>query len=69
MSYYTVKQMALRHEAFTESSFRYLIFNAKENGLEPAIKRVGRKVLIHEIKFLRWIEDPSSLIKDLENQT
>ena len=67
MSYYTVKQMSMRHEAFTESSFRYLIFNAEENGLSPAIKRVGRKVLLHENKFLAWIDDPDCLVRNLEN--
>jgi len=56
--------MAMRHEAFSEASLRALIFNAKKNGLWPAITRVGRKVLIHEGKFLRWIEDRSCLVRE-----
>jgi len=69
VNYYTVKQMAMRHEAFTESAFRYLIFNEKENGLWPAIKRVGRKVVIDENKFIRWIENPDCLKHEEHNRT
>ncbi len=67
MYYYGVKQMSMRHESFSESSFRSLIFYADKNGLWPAIKRVGRKVLIDENKFLRWIENPKSLVQELED--
>lgn len=68
MAHYTVKQMTMRHPAFSESSFRWLIFNEKENGLHPAIIRVGRKVLINEMKFLRWIEDNQCLINEIKKQ-
>ena len=62
----TVKQLSARHPAFSEASLRYHIFNAKsrtarggvrtENGLEAALVRVGRKVLISESGFLAWIQ-------------
>ena len=65
MAYYTVKQMSMRHPAFSESSLRWLIFNESSNGLHPAIKRVGRKVLVNELKFLRWIEDNECLVREI----
>jgi hypothetical protein len=54
--YLTVKQMAQRHPAFSESSLRYHIFHEKQNGLSSAIRRVGRKILIREDGFLAWLE-------------
>jgi hypothetical protein len=67
----TVAQLAQSQKAFTEHSIRYLIYAAKSrkrsigrsaaddipgNGLESAIRRVGRRVLIDEIAFLQWVE-------------
>ncbi len=54
--YLTVKQMAQKHNAFSESSLRYHIFHEKRNGLSIAIRRVGRKILIREDEFLAWLE-------------
>lgn len=54
--YLTVKQMAARHPAFSESSLRYHIFHEEANGLAKAIRRVGRKILINENLFLNWLE-------------
>ncbi len=55
-NYLTVKQMAAKHPAFSESSIRYHIFNETKNGLDKAIKRVGRKILINEDLFFEWLE-------------
>ncbi|NCC03385.1 MAG: DNA-binding protein [Proteobacteria bacterium] len=54
---WTVKQMAERNPAFSESSLRFLIFNASKNGIDRAIKRIGRKILIDEEAFFGWVED------------
>ena len=35
---------------------RHLIFNARFNGFESVIKRAGRRVLIDEQAFFKWIE-------------
>ncbi|MDQ7075032.1 MAG: hypothetical protein Q9O24_07755 [Gammaproteobacteria bacterium] len=66
-SFLTVPQFSVKHPAFTQSSLRGLIFNAKSrqssqgmiegNGLAPAIIRIGRKVLIDEEKFLAWVDN------------
>lgn len=62
----TVRQFAEKHPAFSEPSLRNLIFNAfpnssrkvaiAGNGLDMAILKVGRKILIDETKFFEWIE-------------
>ncbi len=43
---------------FTEASLRWMIFNAKTNGLAAsgAIVRIGRAVFLRPDKFDAWIE-------------
>jgi len=53
----TPKQLALQQPAFSESSIRWHIFNAKRNGLDPHIRRIGRKVLVNVAGFGEWIEN------------
>ncbi|NCP62018.1 MAG: hypothetical protein GW748_01725 [Alphaproteobacteria bacterium] len=55
--YLTVKQMAVKNPAFTESSLRYHIFNEHKNGINKAICRIGKKILINEELFFEWLED------------
>ena len=65
---YTVAQFSARHPAWTAAALRGLIYGARErigargarspgNGLTEAgaILRVGRRVLIDEQAFFRWI--------------
>ena len=66
MGFYTVKQMSMRHQAFSESALRALIFKSDQNGLAPAIIRVGRKVLMDDDKFIRWLKDDECLISEEE---
>lgn len=64
--YLTIKQLSEKHPAFTQTALRNLIFKAKPgqsskgvipgNGLEGALVHVGRKVLIEEAEFLKWIK-------------
>lgn len=68
MRFYTVKQMSMRHPAFSQSALRALIFKADQNGLAPAITRVGRKVLIEEDKFIRWLKDDKCLVREEESK-
>lgn len=51
--------MATKHPAFSEASLRYHIFNEKTNGLNKAIRRLGRKILINEDLFFKWIDSAS----------
>jgi hypothetical protein len=71
--YFTVEQFSNFNPAFTEASLRNLIFKATDrqstkgliagNGLleAGAIIRIGRKVLIHEERFFKWIESHTNL--------
>ncbi len=52
----TLRQLAERNPAFTEGALRWHVFNSKHNGLDCAIVRVGRRVLIDEAEFSRWLE-------------
>lgn len=51
----TPKKLSVVEDSFTESSIRWHVFNAKRNGLEPHIRRIGRKVLINVAGFRQWI--------------
>ena len=62
----TVRQFAEKHPAFPQGSLRSLIFHASPrhssqgridgNGLDAALIRIGRKVLINEARFFEWVE-------------
>ncbi|MHB1174047.1 MAG: hypothetical protein ACYCZJ_02840 [Sulfuriferula sp.] len=62
----TVRQFSEAHPAFPQGSLRNLIFLAESrkttkgtitgNGLDGALVRIGRKVLIDESKFFQWID-------------
>ena len=65
---YTIAQFSERHPAFSQPSLRNYILNAEDrlnsrgekipgNGLAEsgAIVRIGRRVLIDEQVFFRWI--------------
>ena len=49
----TVAQLA-KGTVYTEAQCRWWIFNAKDNGLGPAIQRAGHRVLIDRDKFADW---------------
>lgn len=66
--FFTVKQFAARHPAWTEASLRDLILKSEDrlnsrgekvsgNGLVAcgAVVRLGRRVLISENAFLAWV--------------
>ena len=52
----TVAQLARELPAFEERTLRWLIFHAEDNGLSPAIFRIGRRVYIDIDRFNRWLE-------------
>jgi len=63
----TVRQFSDKHPAFTQGAIRNLIFLSENrktskgtiegNGLNVALVRIGRKVLIDEEKFFQWINE------------
>jgi hypothetical protein len=54
--FFTVKQVAKRHPAFSEGSLRWAIFNRRLNGFDSCLIRIGRRLLIDEQRFLEWVE-------------
>jgi len=62
----TVRQFSEKYPAFSQGSLRNLIHLSTErysskgkipgNGLDIALVRIGRKLLIDESKFFEWIE-------------
>ncbi|MBY0483843.1 hypothetical protein [Nitrosomonas sp.] len=69
----TVRQFSDKHSAFTQGAIRNLIFLAESrktsrgiitgNGLNIALVRIGRKVLIDEAKFFQWIDEQQEISK------
>ncbi len=39
-----------------QGGLRYLIFNASKNGFDAVLRRCGRRVLIDEAAFFRWMK-------------
>lgn len=54
---HTVDQFTQRNPAFSIGGLRWLLFNRKENGLEKAVVRVNRRVLIDEKLFFDWLDE------------
>lgn len=62
----TVRQFSEKNPAFPQGSIRNLIFGAKSrktskgtipgNGLDVALVRIGKKVLIDDARFFEWID-------------
>jgi hypothetical protein len=51
----TVRQFTEAHPAFTHGGLRWLLFHRQQNGLERAVVKVGRKVLIDVDQFFLWL--------------
>jgi hypothetical protein len=51
----TVRQFTEYFNWPSESGLRWMIFNAQNNGLDRALIRVGRRVLIDTAAFEAWI--------------
>lgn len=59
--YMTVKQIAEDPSfCFTIPMLRYYILHAHSNELTPALRRIGRKILIRRDLFINWLEKQSS---------
>lgn len=48
------------HEWPPIGGLRHLIFNEKTNGFNKVIKRVGRRILIDEQAFFKWVEEQNN---------
>ena len=52
----TVAQLAESSPAFTEASLRWMIFESETNGLNRALVKRGRRILIDVPEFELWLE-------------
>ena len=52
----TVQQLCQEHPAFTPGGLRWLLFHRHRNGLDKAVVKLGRRILIDEERFFRWID-------------
>jgi len=52
----TVKELAKTYPSFSESSLRYMIYNAKQNGFSICIRKLGKKLVINLREFEKWID-------------
>jgi hypothetical protein len=60
--YLSVPQAADYYPAFSQSAFRHLIFNSKQNGFFKVVRRIGkRKILISTKAFEEWVESQQNL--------
>ncbi len=54
--YLDLKMFVARYPQFKIGQMRWLIVKKNENGLAPAISRIGRRLYIHVPSFLKWIQ-------------
>ena len=52
----TVPDWNKHHDWPSQSGLRYLIFHEKTNGFHSVVKRSGKRILIDEDEFFKWIK-------------
>jgi hypothetical protein len=55
----SVTQCCEQNPAFSYGGLRWLLFNRQQNGLDRAVVRVGRRVLIGVDRFFEWLDTQS----------
>lgn len=55
-----VTKWGLHHSWPPIGGLRHLIFFAKTNGFETCLRRVGKRLLIHERSFFEWVEQQNA---------
>lgn len=58
--YLTCTQWCKEYNWPPAGGLRHLIFNAKYNGFSKVVRRVGRRILLNEEEFLKFIEEKSN---------
>lgn len=52
----------------SQSGLRHMIFNAEKTGFDRCIRRIGRRVLIDEAEFFKWIDEVAKKNSRLQRQ-
>jgi len=50
----TVRQLVEKRPYLTEPAVRWMLFNRAQNGLNVAVIKIGKKVLIDDEKYEEW---------------
>ena len=45
------------HEYPPIGGLRHLVFNAQRTGFDKVIRRVGKRILLDEAAYFRWVEE------------
>jgi hypothetical protein len=53
----SVPDVCARYPALRLGGLRWQLFRRRENGLDRAVVRVGRRLLIDAAAFERWLDD------------
>lgn len=53
----TPKMLTAKYPAFGAGTVRHYIFNARNNGFDKCMRRLGRKILISESLFVKWLHE------------
>ncbi len=57
--YIPVKRWPEFHPWPSVNGLRFMLFHRKTNGLAKAVVKVGKRVLINEEEFFKWVEKRS----------
>ncbi len=52
----------------SKAALRFIIFNAKKNGFDSVVRRIGRRVLIDEAAFFAWADRHGGSAMTADNQ-
>jgi hypothetical protein len=64
----TIKGLSAKYEWALEGGLRSLVFHRKDNGFDQCIIRIGRKILINEEAFFRWLDEKNGNKLNLSSQ-
>jgi hypothetical protein len=57
----TVKQFCAENPAFSPGGMRWLLFSRRENGLDHAVVRCGRRIFIDADRFFAWLDEQNGI--------
>lgn len=57
-TYWTQQQIvASQKYPFTMGQIRHLLLHRHQNNLQPAVRKIGKRIVIHMDTFNQWIEN------------
>lgn len=65
--YLTCAQWCEEYDWPPIGGLRHLIFHANSNGFDKVVRRIGRRVLLSEADFLKYIEEHSNNAQSTTN--